>query len=123
MYTFRSQKWSSTTKICSRPSQRKRRRLLDGKNDQFYLLLNHAMAVLYLLLKIAMNGYNLILFSMGCCSSGDQEYFRSMENEVQGMLKNSELLKNPKVASQLAKDVMEYMYCKIKKDYVVYLRK
>ncbi len=39
------------------------------------------------------------------------------------MLKNSELLKNPKVASQLAKDVMEYMYCKIKKDYVVYLRK
>ena len=46
-----------------------------------------------------------------------------MENEVQGMLKNSELLKNPKVASQLAKDVMEYMYCKIKKDYVVYLRK
>ncbi len=70
-----------------------------------------------------MNGYNLILFSMGCCSSGDQEYFRSMENEVQGMLKNSELLKNPKVASQLAKDVMEYMYCKIKKDYVVYLRK
>lgn len=37
-----------------------------------------------------------------------------LENEVQGMIKNLELMKNPQLASIRLRKVIEYMYCKIK---------